>query len=176
MKLRDNTGWLYCQFVPPFETERLYNDKTQWRYNVLNNKAIIISGGSRISHRGHGPVRGSVDLRRGHFLVKMYVKTKELGPVGGACANDYARTLIWRITSIGKTTNILTHDEYSGEHAASAGSEEETSDGIELIQWDEDLNYTYKKLHRQSCQYRLLTSKSTTHEKLYIQLKKRYQS
>ena len=24
-----------------------------------------------------------MDLRHGHFLVKMYVKTKELGPVGG---------------------------------------------------------------------------------------------
>ena len=24
-----------------------------------------------------------VGLRRGYFLVKMYVKTKELGPVGG---------------------------------------------------------------------------------------------
>ena len=35
------------------------------------------SGGSRISRRG------GMDLRRGHFLVKMYVKTKELGPNGG---------------------------------------------------------------------------------------------
>ena len=32
---------------------------------------------------GRAPVRGGVDLRRGHFLVKMYVKTKELGPIGG---------------------------------------------------------------------------------------------
>ena len=31
---------------------------------------------------GVAPVRGGVDLRRGHFLVKMYVKTKELGPIG----------------------------------------------------------------------------------------------
>ena len=39
-------------------------------------------GGSRISRRGrgHGPVLG---LRCGCFLVKMYVKTKELGPVWG---------------------------------------------------------------------------------------------
>ena len=30
---------------------------------------------------------GGVDLQRGHFLVKIYEKTKELGPVvGGACA------------------------------------------------------------------------------------------
>ena len=27
-----------------------------------------------------------MDLRRGHFLVKMYAKTKELGPIGRACA------------------------------------------------------------------------------------------
>ena len=26
---------------------------------------------------------GGVDLRRGHFLVKMYAKMKELGPIGG---------------------------------------------------------------------------------------------
>ena len=43
------------------------------------------SGRSRISRRGgRAPVRGGVDLRRGHFSVKMYVKTKELGPMGGA--------------------------------------------------------------------------------------------
>ena len=37
---------------------------------------------------GHAPVKGGVDLRHGHFSVKMYVKTKELGPMGGggACA------------------------------------------------------------------------------------------
>ena len=32
-----------------------------------------------------GPVMGDVDLRRGHFSVKMYVKMKELGPVEGVC-------------------------------------------------------------------------------------------
>ena len=43
-----------------------------------------LSGGSRISRRGgvHA-LGGGVDLRRGHFSVKMYVKTKELGPMGG---------------------------------------------------------------------------------------------
>ena len=45
------------------------------------------SGGSRISHRGGvHPLGRGVDLRHGHFSVKMYVKTKELGPIGGACA------------------------------------------------------------------------------------------
>ena len=38
--------------------------------------SIQTSGGSRISV-------GGVDLRRGHFSVKMYAKTKELGPIGG---------------------------------------------------------------------------------------------
>ena len=33
---------------------------------------------------GHAPVRGGVDLRRRHFFPKMYAKTKELGPIGGA--------------------------------------------------------------------------------------------
>ena len=35
---------------------------------------------------GRAPVRWGVDLRSGHFSVKMYVKMKELGPIGGACA------------------------------------------------------------------------------------------
>ena len=32
---------------------------------------------------GRGPVRRDVDTRQEHFLAKMYVKMKELGPVGG---------------------------------------------------------------------------------------------
>ena len=32
---------------------------------------------------GRAPVRGGMDLRRGHFLVKMYAKMKELGPMEG---------------------------------------------------------------------------------------------
>ena len=35
---------------------------------------------------GCGPILWGFGLQRGHFLVKMYTKTKELGPVGGACA------------------------------------------------------------------------------------------
>ena len=60
------------------------------RYNSLYNSAfcsyhnwkhfyyLLVSGGSRIS-RWVG-----ADLRRRHFLVKTYVKTKELDPVEGA--------------------------------------------------------------------------------------------
>ena len=44
---------------------------------------ILFSGGSRISRRGRAPVRGGVDLRCGCFLVKMYAKTKEFGPIWG---------------------------------------------------------------------------------------------
>ena len=48
------------------------------QYGEQNHtKTVVISGGSRISRRG------GVDHRRGRFLAKMYVKTKELGPVGG---------------------------------------------------------------------------------------------
>ena len=32
---------------------------------------------------GCGPIWGAVDLQQGCFSVKMYVKMKELGPVGG---------------------------------------------------------------------------------------------
>ena len=32
---------------------------------------------------GVHPLGGAVDFRHGHFLVKMYAKTKELGPIGG---------------------------------------------------------------------------------------------
>ena len=32
---------------------------------------------------GRAPVRGGMDLQRGHFLVKMCAITKELGPIGG---------------------------------------------------------------------------------------------
>ena len=32
---------------------------------------------------GRAPIRGGVDLRHRCFSVKMYAKTKELGPIGG---------------------------------------------------------------------------------------------
>ena len=32
---------------------------------------------------------GGRGIRRGCFLVKKYVKTKELGPMGGACAGNF---------------------------------------------------------------------------------------
>ena len=44
----------------------------------------VSSGGSRISRWGGADPWGGADLRRGRFSVKMYVKTKELGPVGHA--------------------------------------------------------------------------------------------
>ena len=34
------------------------------------------------------PFWGGMDLPRRHFLVKMFVKTKELGPIGGGRAPD----------------------------------------------------------------------------------------
>ena len=59
---------------------------------LLQEIQTLFSGGSRISRRGDvDPLGGRVDLlggmhpQCGHFLAKMYAKTKELGPVGG-CA------------------------------------------------------------------------------------------
>ena len=45
------------------------------------------SGGSRISRwGGRRPVVGGTNLQCVHFLAKTYAKTKEMDPVGGACA------------------------------------------------------------------------------------------
>ena len=38
---------------------------------------------------GVDPFKGGVDLRHGHFSVKMHVKTKELGPVGGRAPQNF---------------------------------------------------------------------------------------
>ena len=35
------------------------------------------------------PFWGRMDLRHGRFSVKMYVKTKELGPVGGVVRQKF---------------------------------------------------------------------------------------
>ena len=59
------------------------------------NKVSLFRGGSRICRWGHPPVGegGGADFQRRSFLVKMYVKTKELGPVGeGACARHTSRS------------------------------------------------------------------------------------
>ena len=56
--------------------------------NMCGRKNYIqCRAGSRIFRRGgRGPILGGFGLQRRHFSVKMYAKTKELGPVGGACA------------------------------------------------------------------------------------------
>ena len=48
-------------------------------------KTTLSRAGSRIFRGGgRGPILGGgFGLQRGHFSVKMYAKTKELGPVGG---------------------------------------------------------------------------------------------
>ena len=64
---------------------------TQLRYNcdvILHHFVTLYRGGSRISCRGVDPFWGVVDLQRGHFLVKMYVKTKESGTKGGVCVPE----------------------------------------------------------------------------------------
>ena len=50
------------------------------------------------------PLGGGVDAQCGHFLVKMYVKMKELGPIGGGMhlahpsrsANDTVTGTNWK--------------------------------------------------------------------------------
>ena len=45
---------------------------------------MLSRAGSRIFRSGGlDPFWGGFGLQRGHFPVKMYVKTKEWGPVGG---------------------------------------------------------------------------------------------
>ena len=44
------------------------------------------SGGPRISHWGGADPLGGTNLRRVHFLVKTYAKTKEIDPVGRGAA------------------------------------------------------------------------------------------
>ena len=58
---------------------RFFIQTTQWFYLVLQSKTGADPG---FPVGGVDPL-GGVDLRRGHFSVKMYVKTKELGPIGG---------------------------------------------------------------------------------------------
>ena len=50
---------------------------------------------------GHQPVGGGgANLRRVHFLAKMYVKTKEIDPVGGACRGaPLDPPMVWYISS-----------------------------------------------------------------------------
>ena len=47
------------------------------------NRHCISGPDPGFSVGGRGPILGGFGLQRGHFSVKMYVKMKELGPVGG---------------------------------------------------------------------------------------------
>ena len=61
----------------------------QRAYAIMNCPlwVSLVSGGSRISHSGSVDlVVGAVDPRGGYILKILHVKTKESGPVGGACA------------------------------------------------------------------------------------------
>ena len=43
-----------------------------------------------------------MDLRRGHFSVKIYVKTKELGPMGGHVLGTPPRSANGHATNVGR--------------------------------------------------------------------------
>ena len=54
--------------------------------HTSQHTSSVADPGFPVGGGGRAPIRGGVDLRRGHSLVKMYAKMKELGPIGGACA------------------------------------------------------------------------------------------
>ena len=56
---------------------------TYWSSISMNEKTIAGPGPGFSVGGGVDPFRGGFGLQCGHFSVKMYVKTKELGPVGG---------------------------------------------------------------------------------------------
>ena len=67
---------------------------------------VGISGGSRISRRGGVDlVGGGVDSRGGYVLKILYVKTKELGPLGGARAGRAPLDPPMGMKGIAKSTN-----------------------------------------------------------------------
>ena len=49
--------------------------------------ATVADPGFPVGGGGGEPLGGGTDLRRGHFSVKMYAKTKELDPVWGRGAH-----------------------------------------------------------------------------------------
>ena len=59
------------------------NVKVPHYYEIFVIHATCYRAGSRIFRRGGPILGGGFGLQRGHFSVKMYAKTKELGPVGG---------------------------------------------------------------------------------------------
>ena len=52
-------------------------------YADINDTAVNTGPDPGFSVGGVDPFWGGFGLQRGHFSVKMYAKTKELGPVGG---------------------------------------------------------------------------------------------
>ena len=58
--------------------------KRNIQWSCKQPKKILFSGGSRIFRWGGALTRwGGANLRWVHFLAKMYVKMKEIDPVGG---------------------------------------------------------------------------------------------
>ena len=60
-------------------------------FTKMNHKPIAVADpGFPIGGGGVHPLGEGVDLRHGHFSVKMYVKMKELGPIGGGACTGHA--------------------------------------------------------------------------------------
>ena len=55
-----------------------------FKIDFFTSNIMVFRARSRIFHSGGmDPFWGGFGLQHGHFSVKMYAKTKELGPVGG---------------------------------------------------------------------------------------------
>ena len=82
---------LYRSFAEFTQNKRSVKIKSNVRSNVVFNQSFFVTkctfavADPGFPVGGRAPVRGGVDLRRGCFSVKMYAKTKELGP---RSAND----------------------------------------------------------------------------------------
>ena len=68
--MRQSGAFILFELIPVFMPQN--------QYRSVADPGFPVGGGC-------APIRGGVDLQHGHFLVKMYAKTKELGPIGGAC-------------------------------------------------------------------------------------------
>ena len=79
-----NNCWvLYSVSVVSPNKEHVFGSPSQETTRKVSFH-VRTSCGSRISHWGSPTRWGGVDLWCGHFSVQMYVRMKELSPVGGA--------------------------------------------------------------------------------------------
>ena len=75
--------------------------------NHLHRLFIIIIIKNNITVADPGFPVGGIDLRRGHFLLKMYAKTKELGSIGGNAGHTPLDPPMYYYILTTRTTSML---------------------------------------------------------------------